>query len=134
MFWNVELAESNMGKDLNDLDVLFNKSGNVQREAYRVSVPGLTVRLPQGTSYAVNDLSATGMSLEAGSGSFVEGSTLLFDLLIAGRLYLGALRCKIVRCTDDGLIACRFMDLAHQNEIKLNKLVLELQKRKILER
>ena len=54
-----------------------------------------------------------------------------FDLLLNKRLFLGDLKGKVMRVLDKGIIGCNFEPMDRRQEIKLDKLVLEVQKRLI---
>ena len=58
--------------------------------------------------------------------------TFSFDLLLNKRLFLGDLKGKVMRViTEKGIIGCNFDGMERRQEIKLDKLVLEVQKRLI---
>lgn len=103
-----------------------------KRGAFRASVPGLQVALPGGVLCQVKDLSAGGVGFSAPQGEVLAAdSELQIDLLVADKLYVGALTTRIVRVTPEGTVACSFGELSRSQEMRLDKLVLEMQKRLI---
>jgi len=106
-----------------------------QRQAYRTRVPGLDVRVITQTGpqdFPVSDISATGFAFSANPRNYSSGMTFSFDLLLNKRLFLGDLKGKVMRVlTDKGIIGCNFEAMERRQEIKLDKLVLEVQKRLI---
>jgi len=102
------------------------------RKAYRTKVPGLTVRIPTLKKvFEVKDLSATGFAVLDPEKGFKENQTLAVDLLIKNKLFLEALNSVVMRVLDNGIIGINFVDLERQKQVKLDKLVLEVQKRLI---
>ncbi|WP_319584018.1 PilZ domain-containing protein [uncultured Pseudodesulfovibrio sp.] len=102
------------------------------RKAFRTKVPGLTVRFPGlGIVHAVSDLSATGFAVIDKSGRFTEKETFDVELLIKDRLFLAGATAKCMRAHDNGVVGLNFVDLDRQRQMKLDKLVLEVQKRLI---
>lgn len=104
------------------------------RQAFRTRVPGLDVRVitqngPQ--DFPVNDISATGFAFADSPRKYSAGMVFSFDLLLGKRLFLGDLKGKVMRVLDKGIIGCNFMEMERRQEIKLDKLVLEVQKRLI---
>lgn len=108
-------------------------SGDAQlRKAFRTKVPGLSVRfLGVNKSHDVKDLSATGFAVLDQGGAFKEGQALEVDLLINKKLFLGAAKVEIMRVLDNGIVGINFTGLGRQEQAKLDKLVLEVQKRLI---
>lgn len=108
--------------------------GEGRRRAFRTRVPGLTVRVSgQGDTYEVKDLSATGLAILMGQdGGFQEGDLLSVDLLLGGRLYVAGLPVRVVVIVDDIVAGCNFEELDRRQEARLDRLVLEVQKRLIV--
>ncbi|OIQ51449.1 hypothetical protein BerOc1_03402 [Pseudodesulfovibrio hydrargyri] len=102
------------------------------RKAFRTKVPGLTARFP-GLNLVLDvaDLSATGLAVLDKSGRFIEKETHEVELLIKDRLFLGGATAMCMRVHDNGVVGLNFVDLDRQRQIKLDKLVLEVQKRLI---
>lgn len=104
------------------------------RSAYRANIPGLSIRLVGGEVSATKDLSAGGTSFAPPEGmTFRQGQHLLLDILVVGRLYIQALESVVVRATPN-ITACAFHELTRVQEMRLDKLVLETQKRLIARR
>lgn len=102
------------------------------RKAFRTRVPGLTIREAQsGMEYQVKDLSSSGFAILDESRAFKEGRTIDFDLLLARKLFLQGVKGKVRRILDNGIVGCNFVELNQRQEAKLDKLVLEVQKRLI---
>ncbi|MDR3641377.1 MAG: PilZ domain-containing protein [Humidesulfovibrio sp.] len=104
------------------------------RQAFRTRVPGLDVRVitqngPQ--DFSVRDISATGFAFSDKPRAYSLGMIFSFDLLLNKRLFLGDLKGKVIRLLDQGVIGCNFEAMERRQEIKLDKLVLEVQKRLI---
>jgi hypothetical protein len=113
-----------------DLDI---PSGDDQlRKAFRTKVPGLTARFPGlDKVFEVKDLSATGFAVLDPSKGFREGQVVDVDLLISKKLFLGSASAQVMRVLDNGIVGINFVDLERQKQVKLDKLVLEVQKRLI---
>jgi len=102
------------------------------RKAFRTKVPGLSVRFPALKKvYEVKDLSATGYAVLDTENTFKEGQTLDAELLINKKLFLSGVDSIVMRVLDNGIIGINFVELERQKQAKLDKLVLEVQKRLI---
>lgn len=102
------------------------------RKAFRTRVPGLSVRFPALKKvYEVKDLSATGFAVLDQAKSFKEGQPLEAELLINKKLFLSGVNSVVMRVLDNGIIGINFVELERQKQAKLDKLVLEVQKRLI---
>lgn len=102
------------------------------RRAFRTQVPGLEAWIRERQQgYSVKDISAAGFALHITSGSFSQGETVHMDLLLSKRLYIGELPCQVVRVLEDGIVGFEFLPLDIKQEARLDKLVLEVQKRSI---
>ncbi len=102
------------------------------RKAFRTKVPGLTVRFPALKKvFEVKDLSATGFAILDPDKGFKEGQRLDADLLINKKLFLSEIKAESMRVLDNGIVGINFVDLERQKQAKLDKLVLEVQKRLI---
>jgi len=110
--------------------------GDNQRGAFRTRIPGLKAKVQEsGASFNVKDLSATGAALLAGVESRLkEGLTVTLDLVIGDKPVLMGIRSKIVRRINKEVLACQFEALDRRQEARLDKLVLEVQKRLIAQR
>ena len=95
-------------------------------------MPGLTARFPGlDQVYDVLDLSATGVAVREEGGRFVEKEMYDVELRIRNRLFIGGALAMCMRLHDGGVVGFNFVDLDRQKQIKLDKLVLEVQKRRI---
>lgn len=102
------------------------------RKAFRTRVPGLNVRFPAlKRVFEVKDLSATGFAVLDPDKGFKENQPLEMELLIKKKLFLGEVNAIVMRVLDNGIIGINFVDLERQKQVKLDKLVLEVQKRLI---
>ena len=102
------------------------------RKAFRTRVPGLNVRFPAlKRVFEVKDLSATGFAILDTDKGFKENQPLEIELLIKKKLFLGKVNAVVMRVLDNGIIGINFVDLERQKQVKLDKLVLEVQKRLI---
>ncbi|MEG2172310.1 MAG: PilZ domain-containing protein [Desulfovibrionaceae bacterium] len=106
----------------------------VQRSAFRAMVKGLFARFTDGARFDVHDISASGCSLAMPLHAYVVGHEFTLDLMAGDKVLLAALQARIVRLIPDGLAACAFMNVSRHQEFKLDKLILEIQKRKIAQR
>lgn len=100
------------------------------RRSYRATLPGLTA-VVAGRAFPVNDISSGGMCVTMPGGRLSKGQALQFDLFIASRLFLKDVHTKLVRASATEC-AFVFENLVSQQEMKLDKLILELQKREII--
>lgn len=101
------------------------------RKAFRTRVPGLTARfLELDVTLPVKDLSATGFAVE-GEAGMTEGSEHTIDLLLNDKLFLGDIRSTVIRTMDNGIVGLNFGTLDRRKQQRLDKLVLEVQKRLI---
>ena len=116
------------------LDIHYDSQG--PRAAFRATLPGLTLELPGGQQLPLRDLSAGGLSfvLPRAGHLIVQGTEVRANLSIAGKVYIESLPCKIVRITDTDLVAVAFENLSRLHEARIDKLVLEIQKRLIAQR
>ena len=108
-------------------------SGDDQlRKAFRTRVPGLSVRFPALKKvFEVKDVSATGFAVLDQEKSFKEGQSLEVDLLIKKKVFVAECKAEVMRVLDNGIIGINFVDMSRQQQSKLDKLVLEVQKRLI---
>ncbi|BDQ35566.1 PilZ domain-containing protein [Pseudodesulfovibrio portus] len=102
------------------------------RKAFRTKVPGLSARFPAlGRTLGVMDLSATGFAVLDQDKGFKENQSLEVELLIKDKIFLRGANAVVMRVLDNGIVGMNFVDLDRQKQIKLDKLVLEVQKRLI---
>lgn len=114
-------------------DISFSVAGDdSQRRAFRAKVPGLRVAVPaKNAAYDVVDLSAMGLAFRDDAKSFKENIIITFDLHLGGKVFLAELTARVMRVLDNGIIGCNFEGNDHRKEARLDKLVLEVQKRLI---
>lgn len=118
--------------DVMDFEIQVPDDDEQLRKAFRTKVPGLEARFPSLKQvFEVKDLSATGFAILDPEKGFKEGQTLEIDLLIKKKQFLGAINALVMRVLDNGIIGINFVDLDRQRQGKLDKLVLEVQKRLI---
>lgn len=118
---------------MGDFSVSFPGMDNSQRRAFRATVPGLEIFIKQkGGAYAVKDISAMGLAVGGKSlQDFTEGEVYEFDLLLNKKLYIAKMHAKVMRVLDNGIVGCNFEQLDRRQEARLDKLILEVQKRMI---
>ncbi|WP_018125304.1 PilZ domain-containing protein [Desulfovibrio oxyclinae] len=101
------------------------------RRAFRTRVPGLTVEfLEQGKTLPVKDISATGFAVE-GDSTMREGTSHPVKLLLNGKLFLSDIKANVIRVAENGIAGLNFEQLDRRQQQRLDKLVLEVQKRLI---
>ncbi|NMC48406.1 MAG: PilZ domain-containing protein [Desulfovibrio sp.] len=105
---------------------------NLPRRAFRARVVGLAVRVhSHGRDYPIRDISATGLALLDETRGFRQGESLVVDLEIHRKAFLKDLPAKVIRVLENGIVGLDFMQLDLKAEERLDKLVLEIQKRLI---
>jgi len=115
-----------------DFEISIPEDEEQLRKAFRTKVPGLKARFPeQKRVLDVMDLSATGFAVHDAEKSFSEKQTVEVELLINKKLFLRGISALVMRVLDNGIVGLNFVDLERQKQIKLDKLVLEVQKRLI---
>jgi c-di-GMP-binding flagellar brake protein YcgR len=103
-----------------------------KRQAFRARVPGLLC-IVQGrdVEFPVKDISATGMALVDEGNNLSDDEVVYLDLLINHRAYMQEVKAKVIRVIGNGIVGVNFIELDRRQEAKLDKLVLEVQKRLI---
>ncbi len=117
-----------------DFDIKMPGDDEKLRQAFRTRVPGLDVRLMTKAGvqeFQIRDISSTGFAFADSPRGYSSGQELVVDILLAKRLFLGDIKAKVMRVLDNGIIGCNFAGMDRRQEIKLDKLVLEVQKRLI---
>lgn len=115
-----------------DFEITIPEGEETLRKAFRTKVPGLSARFPAlDKTMDVMDLSATGFAVMDSEKVFKENQTLEIELLIKDKLFLRSMNACVMRVLDNGIVGMNFADLDRQQQIKLDKLVLEVQKRLI---
>ncbi|HAS90513.1 MAG TPA: PilZ domain-containing protein [Desulfovibrio sp.] len=112
------------------MEISFESSSS--RGAFRTSIPGLALRIEGHPSiYSVKDFSVNGLAFAAGDGIFKVDQQFKVDFILGKKDLLTGLEIKIVRDIGKGLMGCIYVDLDKYQEARLDKLVLEVQKRMI---
>ena len=107
-------------------------AGNERRRAFRAKAYGVAVTFEeQNVTCDILDVSVTGFAIKNESISVKEGAEYSITVTVAGKMYLSDLTCRVVRKLDNGIIGCDFRSLDRRQEARLDRLVLELQKRMI---
>lgn len=120
--------------ELDDLTFSLTETSPVQRSAYRAMVRGLFAQIDDGSRYEVNDISACGCSMSMPLHAYTVGHTMKMDLMVGKKVLVAALQSRIVRLMPNDKVACAFNDVTLHQEFTLDKLILEIQKRKIAQR
>ena len=103
-----------------------------QRGRYRVATSGLSMHLDDvEQAFEIGDLSSSGCKLCAPAELLAVGRICDGDLHIGDASYLTDLKLKVIRHITNSNIACVFQSLSRQQEIILDRLLLEIQKRGI---
>lgn len=107
-------------------------TGNERRRAFRAKAYGIAVTFEeQNVTCDILDVSVTGFAIKNELVIIKEGVEYSVSVLVAGKAYLSDLTCRVVRILDNGIIGCDFRTLDRRQEARLDRLVLELQKRMI---
>jgi len=115
-----------------DFEINIPEEDGQLRKAFRTKVPGLSARFPAlDRAMGVMDLSATGFAVLDPDKGFKENQSLEVELLIKDKIFLRGANAVVMRVLDNGIIGMNFVDLDRQKQIRLDKLVLEVQKRLI---
>ncbi len=108
---------------------------NVQfkRNAFRATLPGLTAAMNDDydTRYKVDDISAGGLSFDIPDSSLARGDEVTLHLFLADRLISTEIPARVMR-VEPGQIGLAFKTLDRQQELRIDKIVLETQKRAII--
>ncbi len=115
------------------MDFTFKLEGeSSRRAAHRERVKGLAALWADvGRVFVVHDVSAAGLCLVAPDGGLAPGATGRLTLVIGSRTLIADLPVRVVRVSDQGLVGLAFGELSLRQEAWLDKLVLEIQKRRI---
>ena len=117
---------------MSDMDIKMGDGGESVRQAYRTRVPGFEVKfLKSGTIYDVKDLSASGFAVQEDPKAFSSGDSCPVEFYLNKKLFLGDVTAKVTRVVHQGIVGFTFEELDRRQIIKLDKLVLEVQKRLI---
>ncbi len=116
------------------MDFTFTLEGEAgRRAAHRERVRGLVAVWDDDGDrrFVVHDVSATGLSLADTEGVLAPGRTGRVTLAIGPRTLIAGLPVTVVRVSGPGLAGLAFGELSLRQEAWLDKLVLEIQKRRI---
>ncbi|MHC1788119.1 PilZ domain-containing protein [Solidesulfovibrio sp.] len=115
------------------MDVTFQLEGEAgKRAAHRERVRGLVARLDdEDQAFVVHDVSASGVALVDPRGRLAPGRACRLTLCIGPKELMVALPATVVRKADGGLVGLAFGELGLRQEAWLDKLILEIQKRRI---
>ncbi|MDQ7032135.1 MAG: PilZ domain-containing protein [Desulfonauticus sp.] len=112
---------------LDNFTIKYNPKHQSKRRCFRIRANKFKIVIDNHT-YQVRDLSSTGVSFwKNGFPSFQKGASLEGMLLIKDKPLLKA-KLRVVR-EDKDFIACEFEGLTRRDVLKLDKIVLEVQKR-----
>ena len=115
------------------MDVTFTLEGEVgQRAAHRERVRGLVVRFEDdGHEYVVHDVSASGVAVVDAAGGLVRGRRAALTLAIGAKTLITGLPVTVARVGPGDIVGLAFGELSLRRQAWLDKLVLEIQKRRI---
>ena len=103
-----------------------------RRGRYRVAVHGLSLYLDDAAqTFDIGDLSSSGCYLRSPAELLAVGRIFNSDLYIGTTGFLTGIKLKVIRHVAGSGAACAFQALSRQQEIILDKLLLEIQKRNI---
>lgn len=115
-----------------DFDISFGENEDRARQAFRTRVPGLEVKFhADGLVLEVKDISASGFAVQDSEAGFQEAGRYMVSLYLNRKLFLGDVEATVVRVLENGITGLTFDGLKRQQALKLDKLVLEVQKRLI---
>lgn len=102
------------------------------RKAYRTKVPGFHAKIEDtGKVYTVKDVSASGFAVDDQGKTLKEGVATTVTFYLNKKTFLAGVRAEVVRVLQNGIVGLNFVDLDRRQSMKLDKLVLEIQKRLI---
>lgn len=124
-----------MAADIEDYSFVFPGETESKRQAYRVAVRGLSIRIDGREEVCpVMDLSATGLAFVDQKQSLSLGENITLDLYVKDRVWQEKIAAKVVRVWNQGMTACVFENMSRHQEQAMDKLTLEIQKRLIDQR
>jgi hypothetical protein len=115
------------------MDFTFELEGELSRRtAHRERIRGLTAQLEDsGEVYVVHDVSASGVALADPEEKLKPGRVCQLTLAIGQKTLVSGFPATVVRDSGKGLSGLAFGQLSLRQEAWLDKLVLEIQKRRI---
>lgn len=113
--------------DANELNFSYVPSSQCGRGCYRASLPGLAVHTEDGTTLEVKDISAGGVGVVS-LPNWQPPPVAMLALYVSGKLYVEGLKGTFVQTGRKDVAAYTFVGLSRQQEQRLDKLVLAVQK------
>lgn len=115
-----------------DFKISIPNADDRMRQAYRTKVPGFFAYFSElDAKFPVKDLSATGFAVGDEKAQFTQGNEYKAKLMIKDTVFLDEVLVQAIRVGANGLAGFNFKALDRRKQIKLDKLVLEVQKRLI---
>ena len=116
---------------MNELEFTYLFESAIKRKGFRTKVPGLMAVVHGSPApFPVSDLSAGGLCMNDPDGLIALDSAVVLDLALLGKPLIRDLSAKVAR-HQEGLAGVYFPELTRRQEERLDKLVLEVQKRAI---
>uniref|UniRef100_A0A7C4EJ87 PilZ domain-containing protein n=1 Tax=Fundidesulfovibrio putealis TaxID=270496 RepID=A0A7C4EJ87_9BACT len=113
---------------MTDVTFTYESDACDSRQAYRARVRDLSaVARADGQYYSVHDISAAGISLEIEGAQPPLDAVLEVDVFIREKPVVTGLKAQVARHAGP-VVGLKFTDLTEQQEQRLDKLVLEVQK------
>lgn len=101
-----------------------------RRRAVRVRLPGMAVWiLERDTCFPLVDLNTLGLAFKDEAQSFQPGQAVQVDVHVQGKVWVAGLEAQILGIRDGFLVACTFPNMTKFQELRMDKLILEIQKR-----
>lgn len=114
-----------------DFDIRFDGEESL-RKAFRTRVPGLKATFVEtGTVFEIKDVSASGFAVQDQHRRFAENEVHDVHVHLGESLFLKSVKAQVMRVLDNGIVGLNFLDLDRRQTMRLDKLVLEVQKRLI---
>ncbi len=117
---------------MSDLDFHYEVNTNNPRMSYRITYPGMTVKLESGnTVYTVDNVSSAGIAF-IGEADVSAGQVVYLSLLINNKVFISNLEALVVRADKENhFTGCLYQNLTRVQEKKLDVFILKLQKYEI---
>lgn len=116
---------------MNELEFTYLFESAIKRKGFRTKVPGLMAVLHGFQApFPVLDVSAGGLCLKDDANLIAIEGTMVLDLALLGKNLLRDVSAKVSR-HQEGTAGLYFVELTRRQEERLDKLVLEVQKRAI---
>lgn len=118
--------------DNQDFVIEQNENQKQHRRAFRVEPPGsITIKISgRNGRFSVKDISFLGVAfIDQNYYDFAIGQKIKIDVLLKEYIFLQGLLAEVVRVIEkEKFVACTFPELSAADELRLTKLVLEIQK------